>query len=161
MQKINKTYNLQNIQIEINYLISKYGWWNDTQISLQSPNGDWHDGVGKSSGQNFTETDFNSINTEDHWEITRFIKENNLYRTRILKLFPYKCYSYHKDWSPRVHLAVNTHPHCFIVEEKELIHIPADSHPYLVDTTKAHTALNGSTDVERIHIVGCIKKETT
>ena len=161
MKKLNKTYDLQTILIEIDFIIKQYGWWEDTQISLQSPDGDWHSGVGHSATKGFKETDFNDLNTSDHWELTRFIKENNLYRTRILKLKPGRCYSYHQDWSPRIHLAVITHPYCFIAEDKQLFHIPADGHAYLVDTTKSHTALNGSLDLERIHIVGCVRKEDT
>lgn len=159
MKKLEKTYDLQTILIEINFIVKQYGWWNDTQISLQSPDGDWHSGVGHSSDKGFKETDYDTLNTSDHWELTKFIKENNLYRTRILKLPPGRCYSYHMDWSPRIHLAVITHPHCFIAEGNELFHIPADGHAYLVDTTKPHTALNGSLDLERIHIVGCVRKE--
>jgi hypothetical protein len=157
MVKLESAYDLQTIQLEINFVINNYGWWNDTQISLQSPDGNWHSGVGESSNSGFKETDFTKLNTSPHWELTRFIKENNLYRTRIMKLDPKKCYSYHQDWTPRVHLAVNTHPFCFLVVDKEIFHVPADGHPYLIDTTKPHTALNASVNTERIHIVGCIK----
>jgi len=155
MQKIDKTYDLNQIQIEIDFIVKVHGWWNDSQISLQSPNGEWHDGVGTTYGENFKETDFKKLNTEPHWEISKFITENNLYRTRILKVKPGHCYSYHKDFSKRIHLAVTTHPHCFLVIDKQLYHVPADSHPYLLDTTLPHTAMNASLTHERIHVVGC------
>lgn len=158
MEKLNKTYNLQTIQLEIDFIVNNYGW-HDTQIALQSRDGkSWHEGLSRSNSKDFKETDFSVLNTKPHWELTKFITENNLYRTRILKLLPKVCYTYHQDWTKRVHLAVTTHPFCFMVENNTLIHIPADSHPYLVDTTQPHLALNASIDYERIHIVGCVKE---
>ena len=153
-KKIDKEYNLQSILIEMNHVISKHGW-NGNQISLQSLNGnDWHEGNGTVG--NKKETDYTVLNTPEHWELTKFIKENNLYRTRIMKISPKTCYSYHADKSPRIHLAVITNPHCFLAVDKELFHIPANGNPYLVDTRKPHTALNCTFDCHRIHIVGCI-----
>ena len=153
-KKIDKEYNLQSILIEMNHVISKHGW-DGNQISLQSLNGnDWHEGNGAVG--NKKETDYEVLNTPEHWELTKFIKENNLYRTRIMQILPKTCYSYHADKSPRIHLAVITNPHCFLAVDKELFHIPANGNPYLVDTRKPHTALNCTFDCHRIHIVGCI-----
>lgn len=159
MEKLNTLYNLQTIQLEIDFIVNSYGWSDDTQIALQSRDGkNWHEGLGKSSVKGFNEKDFNVLNTKPNWELTKFITENKLYRTRILKLIPKTCYTYHQDWSKRVHLAVITHPFCFMVENDQLVHIPADGHPYLLDTTQPHLALNGSKDCERIHIVGCTEE---
>lgn len=158
MKKIDKAYNLQTIQLEIDFIVNNVGWF-DSQIALQSTDGKtWNDGLSKSSGKNFKETDYNVLNTKPHWELTKFITENNLYRTRILKLSPKNCYTYHQDWTKRVHLAVITHPFCFLIENDQLIHIPADTHPYLVDTIQPHLALNASLDCERVHVVGCTKE---
>jgi len=158
-KKIDKEYNLQAILIEMNHVISKYGWNKGTdtenQISLQSLNGkEWHQGTGTVG--NKKETDYAVLNTPEHWELTKFIRENNLYRTRIMQILPKTCYSYHNDRTPRIHLAVITNPHCFLAVDKELFHIPADGHAYFVDTTKPHTAINCTFDFNRIHIVGCI-----
>lgn len=159
MEKLNTCYNLQTIQLEIDFIVNTHGWSNDTQIALQSRDGkNWHEGLSKSSSKEFNETDFDTLNTKPHWELTKFITDNNLYRTRILKLMPKTCYTFHQDWSKRIHLSVITHPFCFMVENDKLVHIPADGHPYLLDTTQPHLALNGSKDCERIHIVGCTKE---
>lgn len=160
LNKTDKIYDLPTIQLEIDFVVKRHGWWEDSQISLQSLDGkNWHAATGSEDKLEGKETDFSVLNTSSHWELTKFITENNLYRTRIMKLKPKKCYSYHYDWTPRIHLAVTTHPYCFMIVDKEMFHIPADSHAYLVDTAKAHTALNSSVDCERVHIVGCVKKE--
>lgn len=157
MIKLENRYDLQKIVMEIYDLVEEHGWWKDSQISLQSPTGEMHHGIGKIEwSEGYTEKDFTKLNIPDTWEISRFIRENNLYRTRIMKLNPKQCYSYHVDRSPRIHLAVQTHPHCFFVEDDKLIHIPDDGYAYLVDTTKYHTAMNCTLDFERIHIVGCV-----
>lgn len=158
MIKLNNQYNLQKIANEIQLLVAETGWWQNSQISLQSPTGEMHHGIGKIEwAEGYTEKDFTKLNIPDDWEISQFILDNKLYRTRIMKLNPKQCYSYHIDRSPRVHLAVITHPHCFFMEDDKLLHIPNDGYPYLVDTTKYHTAMNCTLDLERIHIVGCVE----
>lgn len=151
-------YDIEKIKLEIEYLIDQHGWHNGSQLSLQSPNGDFHTGNGKIEwNPGYEEKDFNALNTPDDWEISRFIVHENLYRTRIMKLKPKTCYSWHQDRTKRVHLAINTHPHCFMVENEKLIHIPDDGKPYLIDTMEFHTAMNCTLDFERVHIVGCVK----
>ena len=162
MIKVENTYNLQRIQIEVDWIIKKQGW-NSNQIALQSPDGEFKTGsddelgLNSTNGENFKEKDFNKPNTPEHWEITKLIKDNNLYRTRLLLINPRACYSYHVDFTKRIHLAVTTHPHCFIIINEEIQHIPADGNAYLIDTTNPHTALNASLSHDRIHIVGCCK----
>lgn len=151
-------YDLSKIHSEVAMLVEEHGWHQDTQISLQSPDGNFHTGNGKIEwNPGYVETDFDVINTPDDWEITRFLQEENLYRSRIMKLRPKECYSWHMDRSPRVHLAVNTHPSCKMIVDDRVIHIPQDGRPYWVDTRLYHTAFNGKLGFERIHIVGCIK----
>lgn len=158
MDKTDFKYNLQTIQIEIDFIVNNFGW-SGNQIALQSKDGKtWNDGLSKIGSKEFKENDYTVLNTKSHWELTKFIKENNLYRTRILKLSPKTCYTYHQDWTKRMHLAITTHPFCFLVENNQLVHVPADGHPYIVDTMQPHLALNSSADHERIHIVGCIKE---
>ena len=48
-------------------------------------------------------------------------------------LKPKSCYTWHKDVGERMHLAIITNPDCFFVEDKQLVNIPADGHPYIVD----------------------------
>lgn len=152
------TYNIEKIRLEIEYLIEQHGWHNGSQLSLQSPNGDFHTGNGKIEwNPGYEEKDFNTLNTPDDWEISKFIIQEKIYRTRIMKLSPRECYSWHQDRTKRVHLAIDTHPHCFMIENEKMVHIPDDGKPYLIDTMNYHTAMNCTLDVDRIHIVGCIR----
>lgn len=85
--------------------------------------------------------------------INRIIKENNLVRTRLMKMKSKSCYLWHADKTKRLHIPVYTHAHCFLLIDEDRIHLPADGTAYIVDTTKNHTALNCS-KIDRIHIVG-------
>lgn len=160
MIKLEKTfYDIKKIRDELSWLVEQHGWGERNQLSLQSPDGSYFTGDGKIEYHaGYEETDFTHTNTDSDWEITRLIKENNLYRTRIMKLLPKQCYSYHWDRTPRIHLAVHTHEHCFITINDVLKHIPADGYPYWVDTRQYHTAMNCTLDFERVHIVGCVAK---
>ena len=89
--------------------------------------------------------------------INSIMAELKMFRTRIMILKPRECYTYHYDLSQRIHIPVITNKGCFIVENRQLRHLPADGNYYVVDTTKMHTALNGSRDnKDRLHIVGGI-----
>ena len=157
MIKLNKIYyNIKKIREELFQLIEEHGWGNRNQLSLQSPDGNFQTGDGKIEYHpGMSETDFTHLNIPIDWEISKFIKNNNLYRTRIMKLRPKECYSYHWDRTPRVHLAIDTHEHCFISIDDKLKHIPSDGYAYWIDTRKNHTAMNCTLDFERTHIVGC------
>jgi hypothetical protein len=91
--------------------------------------------------------------------VNSIMKDLKLFRTRVMLLLPSRCYTYHYDYSPRIHIPIKTNKRCFIVEDGRLKHLPADGNYYLVDTTKWHTALNGSAE-DRIHIVGGITNDT-
>ena len=158
MIKLNNSYDLDQVTTEVNYLVNQHGWWENSQISLQSPDGNFHTGIGKIEWSNYKELDFNKLNIPDWWQISKFILNNNLYRTRVMKLNPKQCYSYHYDRTPRTHLAVVTHPDCYFMLEKDVFHIPSDGYAYQIDTTKFHTAFNATLDFERIHIVGCVRQ---
>jgi len=158
MKKINRQYDIEKILMEIESLDIQ-----SDQISLQSPDGTYTSGTGgikKMVSEGFSETDFDNINILKNWETARFIADLNLYRTRVMIMGPKTCYSWHKDPSPRVHLALETHEYCFFVENKEIVHIPADGYPYLIDTTKYHTAMNCTLDTKRIHLVGCVREDS-
>ena len=148
-------YNIEQIKVEIDYLVNEHGWWENEQISLQAPDKDFHEGSGRLEGAKFKENEYSHLNIPDDWQLSKFIKDHKLYRTRIMKLNPKTCYTVHRDKTPRVHLAIDTDPRCLFLLEDTAFHIPADGSAYYIDTTKPHTALNGTLDFERIHIVGC------
>ena len=104
----------------------------------------------------YDETDF-VVPIFDLPYINSIMKDLKMFRTRVLILRPYECYSYHRDYTKRIHIPVITNKSSFIVEDRQLKHLPADGNYYVVDTTKMHTALNGSRNNEdRLHIVGGI-----
>ncbi len=152
----NNIYDIEKIKKEIDVLIDEHGWHNNSQLSLQSPDGNFHTGNGKIEwNPGYKEEDFKQINTPIDWEITKFILQEELYRTRIMKLKPKECYSWHRDRTTRAHLVIETTENCFMLIDKDVMHIPANGKPYLLDTTKFHTAMNCTLDFDRIHLVGC------
>ena len=87
--------------------------------------------------------------------INSLIKDLKMYRTRVMNLKSKTCYTYHRDYSKRLHIPIITNENCFIIIDKEVNHYPADGSCYIIDTTKFHTALNASRE-DRIHIVGVL-----
>lgn len=161
-QKLNRNYNLELLKKEIKIIVENYGWGAASQISLQSPDDSFHSKNCVGTMDNYpgrTINDFKPINSfiGNDWEISKFINENEIYRTRIMKLGPKQCYSMHTDGSQRIHLAIFTDPKCFFVINNSVFHIPADSYAYKINTTLMHTAINSTTKLERIHLVGCLK----
>lgn len=75
-------------------------------------------------------------------------------RVRIMKLNPKSCLSWHTDESGRLHYPILTQEGCLLVIEDEVMHLPLGQW-YMVDTTKKHTAFNGSRQ-SRIHLVAVI-----
>ena len=86
------------------------------------------------------------------------ITELGMYHTRYMYLNPKNCYSYHKDYTKRIHIIVNTNKDCWLVIEKQIYHLPINGSYFIVDTTKMHTAVNTSNE-GRIHIIGNVKDE--
>ena len=128
----------------------------DRQIMLQSvkDSTDPHYGIGRLKDLNHGEKEFTHP-LFDMPYINNLLKDLKMYRTRLMKMPPYSCYSYHQDPTPRIHIPVVTHENCFMVID-DVIHRYPVGNWYLVDTTKKHTFINASTDCMRIHIVGCI-----
>ena len=86
------------------------------------------------------------------------LKKYKMYSTRMMCLTPTRCYSYHVDSSPRVHIPLITNEMCFFILEKQMFNLPVGK-SYWIDTRKGHTALNGSNprrqpNFKRWHLVG-------
>lgn len=75
-------------------------------------------------------------------------------RVRLMKLNPKSCLSWHTDESNRLHYPILTQEGCLLVIEDEAMHLPLKQW-YMADTTKKHTAFNGSRQ-SRIHLVAVI-----
>ena len=132
---------------------------NISQLALQGThdNLDPFLGVGKVRhiDGDYKETDF-VFPIFDMPYINSIMKDFKMFRTRIMNLKPRECYTYHFDYTKRIHIPIVTNKHCFILEDKQAKHLPADGNYYIVDTTKWHTALNSSKSTIRTHIVGGI-----
>lgn len=144
-------YSLSKIKEELDTL-PKY----DNQLYLQG-NSSNMDPIEPTKGQNYLHVDNNeleyNINLFDIPYINSIMDEHKLVRTRLMRMKKKTCYYWHKDSTKRLHIAIDTHPHCFLLVDGEQFHIPADGTPHIIDTTKMHTALNASKQ-DRIHIVG-------
>lgn len=124
-----------------------------TQLSLQITS-DGNSGEGKLEKLNHTEKDFN-IFAYDLPYTNSILTQLGMYRSRLMRMKPKTCYSYHWDPTKRMHIPLITNEDNFFVIDDEVSRYPADGSYYLVDTTKKHTFVNASFD-SRIHIVGCV-----
>ena len=148
-----KTINLARVIKELNVL-PEY----DQQICLQGTEEDRDPflGCGKLKRILFEEEEF-IIPLFDIPYTNSIIKKFGLYRTRVLRLFPQQCYTYHKDPTKRIHIPLISNEKCFMIVDKELMQLPADGSYHLIDTTQLHTSINAHGRKERIHIVGCVE----
>jgi hypothetical protein len=124
-----------------------------TQLSLQITS-DGNSGEGKLEKLNHVEKDFN-IFAYDLPYTNSVLAQLGMYRSRLMRMKPKTCYSYHWDPTKRMHIPLITNENNFFVIDDEVSRYPADGSYYLVDTTKKHTFVNASFD-SRVHIVGCV-----
>ena len=144
---------IDRILLEIDQYIPEYY----NQISLQGvpDNDDPMYGTGRLENLSHDESDFTEPLFPEMVYTNNIIKQLRMFRTRIMRLNPYQCYSYHIDPTQRMHIPLITNENCFMIIEDKLYRYPADGNHYLVDTTKIHTFVNASLE-DRIHIVGGI-----
>jgi hypothetical protein len=106
------------------------------------------------------EQDFNKIVPELKglylYEILEQLQHKfNIGRTRLMLSKPKTCLTWHNDSTYRIHIPIFTQEGCIMVWENCTIHMPEGS-LYWADTTKLHTAFNGSFK-ERIHLVATVQ----
>lgn len=142
---------IDKILLEIEKFIPEY----DNQISLQGVPGNVDPlyGTGRLEKLTHVEADFTEPLFPEMVYTNIIIKHLGMFRTRIMKLKPYQCYSYHVDPTQRVHIPLITNENCFMIIDDILYRYPADGNYYVADTTKIHTFVNASLK-DRIHIVG-------
>jgi len=128
----------------------------DSQIMLQSVKGidDPFYGIGKSKNLNHQEQEFTEL-LFDLKYTNKIIQENGMYRTRVMRMKPKTCYTYHRDHTKRMHIPLVTNEKCMFIIDDIVYRYPANGKSYLIDTTLRHTAINASFE-DRIHIVGCV-----
>ena len=81
------------------------------------------------------------------------IEKLGMYNSRVMKLRPRSCYTFHSDLQRRIHIPVITNRDCFFIIEDKVERLKGEGDYYIVDTTKYHTFVNASV-YDRIHIVG-------
>lgn len=125
-----------------------------TQVCLQGleNNLDPFYGIGSAEKLAHEEKEF-CYNIFDMPYTNSILDKHNMVRTRIMRQKKKTCYSYHIDYTKRIHIPVYTNEDCFLILDDNLHRLPADGSVYLVDTTIKHTAVNASFE-ERTHIVG-------
>lgn len=79
-------------------------------------------------------------------------------QARCMKLFANHCYSYHQDFSPRIHIPVNTNEDCIFIVDNHVHRMRMEGWAYLLDTTRKHSAINMSEE-DRTHLVFCLKRD--
>lgn len=87
----------------------------------------------------------------------QIIKEHNLIRTRLMWVYPFACYSMHRDSSPRIHIPLITNVDCYFVFKEGLIEHLKTGSVYWVNTQLWHTFINCTTK-KRLHLVGVTSK---
>ena len=80
--------------------------------------------------------------------------KHDLGRLRFMKMTQRKCLSWHNDYTPRLHVVLDSHEGNFMVIEDEVRHMPNYT-TWKTDTTYKHTAFNASM-YPRVHIVGVL-----
>lgn len=126
------------------------------QAGLQYKDGGdpWASAVGKSQGQELTYNNLNPLFKDTIFET--LIARYNLKRSRLLWVYPWACYSMHRDTTPRIHIPLITNTECyFVFKDDGVSHMPAGC-AYWVDTRKRHTFMNCS-DQFRLHLVGVVE----
>lgn len=128
----------------------------DDQICLQTIKGctDHFYGTGRLTENHPKENEFTEF-LFDLPYINNILKEQKMFRSRILKLKSKTCLTLHTDPLVRKHIPIITNEKCFFVVENQIIRFPAAGNVYTLDARKMHCAVNASYD-DRIHIVGCI-----
>lgn len=147
-------YDIERILLEIDK-IPKF----DNQICLQTVKGcdDPFYGTGRLNNIEHLEEEF-IIPLFDIPYINSILDREKMFRSRIMKMNPRTCLSYHIDPTKRKHIPIKTNDCCFFVVNDVVIRMPDEGCVYTLDTTKIHTAINASWE-ERLHIIGCITTE--
>lgn len=113
-------------------------------------------GEGKTKSGKISLTEWNiwrdpSLNTGWFREFLDSLAPRQVGRTRIMRVTGRKCYSWHRDLTPRVHVPLITTNDNFMVVGPLAHHLTIGL-AWWVDTTKWHTAMNCSLE-DRYHLV--------
>jgi hypothetical protein len=141
--------------VESSLVWTEYGH-KGKQCGLQFKDGEdpWTSAVGPSKGNELSYINLNPFFKNTIFE--ELIDSYKLYRTRLMWVGPYACYSMHKDTSPRIHIPLITNKDClFVFRSKIPTHLSAGS-VFWTDTRHSHSFMNCS-DQPRLHLVGVVE----
>lgn len=126
-----------------------------TGLQFKDNEDPWTSAVGKCTGEELT---YQNINPAFKGTIFEdLINKYNLFRTRLMWVNPYACYSMHTDQNPRIHIPLITNANCYFVFQSGTISNLKENFVWWVDTRKMHTFMNCS-DLPRLHLVGVVEK---
>ena len=151
--RLNEKIDIEKILRELE---DKLPAFRDNQVALQSVEGndDPYYACGKITDKEHKETDFTKFLFNMPYT-NSILEKHNICRARVARLTRRTCYTYHQDYTKRMHIPLVTNENCFMIVDDQLHRLPADGSIYIIDTTKNHTAVNASRE-DRIHIVSCI-----
>ena len=157
VEKIEININISNVLSEVEqYIFSDKNFVDQICLQGLTENGDPYYG---SRGMLEVDSEYNEndfcVNLFPDMKYTNsLIGDLGLKRTRIMRMKPKTCLSYHYDRTWRVHVPLITNSKCFLLIDGTAYHVPADG-AYKVNTTKYHTAINASFEA-RTHLVGIL-----
>jgi hypothetical protein len=114
----------------------------------------WTSAVGRSRG---VELEYTQLN--DTFKGTIFetiINQYQFKKTRLMWVYPYACYSMHRDSTPRVHIPLITNRNTYFVFWHGLVKHLEPGFVHYTDTTSPHTFMNCSEE-KRLHLVGAVE----
>jgi hypothetical protein len=168
IEKTNLFFDIENLKKECFNLIDQYKL-KQNQICLMHSDiciDKWHDGVGSlyrkiienKSKIIKKEYEYNIINEQIkdsyiEYVLKQITQTYTIFRARFMVMPPRFCYSWHKDFDKRLHIAIQTNKNCRMVFEEKSYHIPSDGFLYDMNTTLYHSAFNGDDQLNRIHLV--------
>jgi hypothetical protein len=133
---------------------------------------DWQETINDSGALTYTTVKRENPIKEEHFQILNsqfkgslfeevyiaLQKKYKLGRVRIMRSNPKTCLSWHVDSSIRIHYPIKTQEGCFMVIDKEVVHLSQNKW-WWTNTKLPHTAFNSSKEV-RIHlVVECIEND--
>jgi hypothetical protein len=163
----NFEFDLAELKSEIKEITQHYDW---TQFGLQTDHKNTTNiGVDK-KGIKYSQDSVGKAKSEE-WEqsfiyplfdapiINSFIEHFKLHRTRLMIQEPRSVLTYHKDWTQRIHLPIDTHEDCMMLLRERAYHLE-EGKVYFTNTIKRHTAFNCHNTIRRLHLVGCLPLNT-
>jgi hypothetical protein len=140
-------------KIEKNLIWTDYGSKKQVGLQFKDLEDPWASAVGTSKGDELIYTNLNPIFKDTVFE--EVINKYNLFRTRLMWLSPWSCYSMHKDSTPRIHIPMITNPECYFVFKQGIIQHMHAGLVYWTNTVNLHTFMNCS-NKPRLHLIGIV-----